>query len=484
MGSELDLLAGFAPLLELRNGGEQRVGRGIDGGLNGVLNDADDEADADDLHGNIVGDAEQGAGHGDEQQRAARNAGRAARAERRHDRQDDRDGQLHGDAERVHRGERHDGDRDGRACHVDGRAEGDGHGVELLIQAEALAQGHVYGDVRGGGAGEERGHAALLQALEHQRIGVLADDDERHDGVDDEGGKEHAADEDEQELAVLGKDGKAAGGHGGEHETQDTERGEVDDEAHCLGDGVGGVGEELLGRVGRALEREAEHDSPEQNAEIVGRDDRADGVGDNVVEQAGENGGEALRRTVGGGLGQRDGHGEQVACDDGDDGREERGHEVEHDDGAELLAQLLFGLSQGADDEDKDQQRGDGLQRADEQGAEDADAGRGHSGIGDQQGERRTDDHADDDAQHEADAIVRFDKFHSFFFLFAVCFARKGAKGSLTRYERNVNREAIRKNDIWLSGGQIARSIFVQRAQKMTADTMSCACRCAILRIC
>ena len=323
----------------------------------------------------------------------------------------------------MNRGERHDGDGDGRARHVDGRAEGDGHGVELLIQAEALAQGHVYGDVRGGGAGEECSHAALLQALEHQRIGVLADDDERHDGVDDEGGKEHAADEDEQELAVLGKDGKTAGGNSGEHETQNAERGEVDDEAHRLGDGLGGVGEELLGRVGRALEREAEHDRPEQNAEIVGRDDRADGVGDNVVEQAGEDGGEALGRAVGDGLSQRDGHGEQVARDHGDDSRQERGDKVEHDDGAELLAQLLLGLGKGADDEDKDQQRGDGLQGTDKQGAKDADAGRGHGGVGDQQGERRADDHADHDAQHKADAVVRFDKFHSFFFLFSVCFA-------------------------------------------------------------
>ena len=82
IGSELDLLAGLAPLLELRDGGEQRIGRGVDGGLDGVLNDADDEADADDLHGDVIGDAEQGAGHGDEQQRAARNAGRAARGSR------------------------------------------------------------------------------------------------------------------------------------------------------------------------------------------------------------------------------------------------------------------------------------------------------------------------------------------------------------------------------------------------------------------
>ena len=84
--------------------------------------------------------------------------------------------------------------------------------------------------------------------------------------------------------------------------------------------------------------------------------------------------------------------------------------------------QVLY-IDKGADDEDKDQQRGDGLQGTDKQGAKDADAGRGHGGVGDQQGERRADDHADHDAQHKADAVVRFDKFHSFFFLFSVCFA-------------------------------------------------------------
>lgn len=35
-GSELDLLAVFAPLLELRDGGKQRIGRGVDGSLERV----------------------------------------------------------------------------------------------------------------------------------------------------------------------------------------------------------------------------------------------------------------------------------------------------------------------------------------------------------------------------------------------------------------------------------------------------------------
>lgn len=406
---ELDLLAGLAPLLELSNSGEQRVRGGVDGGLDGVLNDADDEADADDLHRNIVGDAEQRTCHGDEQQRAARDAGRAARAERCHDGQDDRNGQLDTDAEGVHRGERHDGDRDGCACHVDGCTEGDGHGVEFLIQAETLTQRHIHRNVRGGGAREERGDTALLQALEHQRIGILADDDERHDGVDNESSKEHAADEDEQELAVFGEDGKAAGGNGGEHEAQDAERGEIDDEANGLRNGLGGVGEELLGRLGCTLEREAEHDGPKQNAEVVRGNDRADGVGDDVGQQAGKNLRKGLGRAVGDGLGQRDGHGEQVACDDGDDGRQKRGDEVQHDDGTELLAHLLLGLGQCADDQNKDQQRGDRLQCADKQGAENADAGGGFCCIWNQQGECRAEDHADHDTQHETDAVVRFD---------------------------------------------------------------------------
>ena len=32
---------------------------------------------------------------------------------------------------------------------------------------------------------------------------------------------------------------------------------------------------------------------------------------------------------------------------------------------------------------------------------------------------RRADDHADDDAQHEADAVVGFDEFHFFLLLFS-----------------------------------------------------------------
>ena len=51
--------------------GKFHVTGGVQRSLNGVLNNANDEANADDLHGNIIGNAKQRAGHGDEQQRTA-----------------------------------------------------------------------------------------------------------------------------------------------------------------------------------------------------------------------------------------------------------------------------------------------------------------------------------------------------------------------------------------------------------------------------
>ncbi len=331
-------------------------------------------------------------------------------------------GRLTGDAQRVDGCKGHDGDGDCCTGHVDGRTEGDGDRVELTVELEALAQGHVDGDVSGRGAGEECGDAAFLEALEHQRIRILADDDEHHDGVDDKGGKEHAADEDEQQLAVLVEDGKTAGGNCGEHETEDAEGCEIDNEADCLGDCLGGIGQELFRRVGCTLEHEAEDDCPEQNAEVVGVDDRADGVGNDVVKKAGEDGRKAVGSGIGGGLREGDGHGENEACADGDDCRKEGGDEVQDDNCAELLAHLLLGLCKCADDEYEHQQRGDGLQSADEQSAEDADAGCGLGGVGDEQGKSHADDHADNDAQHEAYAVIRFYDFHFFFlFPFKIC---------------------------------------------------------------
>ena len=323
----------------------------------------------------------------------------------------------------MHSCESHNRDGDRGARHVDGRAEGDGYGIELFVEAEALAQVHIDGDVSRRGAGEERGHAAFLQAPEHQRIRVLADDDEGHDGVYDERRDQHAADEDQQQLAVLGEDGKAAGGNRGEYQTEDAEGRKVNNKAHGLGDGLGRVGEELLGRVGRGFERKAENDCPEQNAEVVAGNYGAYRVCNDVVEKSGEDGSEAVGRFIGGSVGEGDAHGEDKACHNSDGRGEEGGEEVQHYNGAELLAHLFSRLRQRADDKYEHQQRRNCLQRADKQLAEDADAGCGVGRVGDKQRKRRADDHADNYAQHEAHAVICFYDFHLYLSSFDVNYA-------------------------------------------------------------
>ena len=100
----------------------------------------------------------------------------------------------------------HDRDRDGGAVHVDRRAERDGHGVHFLVKAELFTQLHVDWNVSGGASCEESSDAALPQAPKDQRIGVALQDDERDQGIHDERHGEHAADQQHEELAVIGED--------------------------------------------------------------------------------------------------------------------------------------------------------------------------------------------------------------------------------------------------------------------------------------
>ena len=50
-------------------------------------------------------------------------------------------GRVTGDAQRVGRSQRHDGDGDSRTIHIDGSAQRDGDGIHILIEAQLLAQG-------------------------------------------------------------------------------------------------------------------------------------------------------------------------------------------------------------------------------------------------------------------------------------------------------------------------------------------------------
>lgn len=69
---------GITALGEVGSGCEEDICRRVEGRFCRVLEDTDDEADADNLHGNIIGDAEEAAGHGDQQQGPAGDAGSPA----------------------------------------------------------------------------------------------------------------------------------------------------------------------------------------------------------------------------------------------------------------------------------------------------------------------------------------------------------------------------------------------------------------------
>ena len=52
----------FSPLPKLCRCGKQKITGRVECCLDGILHHADDKSDTDDLHGNIAGDAKQGAG--------------------------------------------------------------------------------------------------------------------------------------------------------------------------------------------------------------------------------------------------------------------------------------------------------------------------------------------------------------------------------------------------------------------------------------
>lgn len=73
-------LALLQPLVILGGSGKLNVAGGVQRRLDRILDDTNDKADTNDLHRNVIGDAEQRTGHRDQQQRTARNAGGTARA--------------------------------------------------------------------------------------------------------------------------------------------------------------------------------------------------------------------------------------------------------------------------------------------------------------------------------------------------------------------------------------------------------------------
>ena len=282
-----------------------------------------------------------------------------------------------------------------------------------------MAELHVDRDVSGGAAGEERRDARIFQATQNQRVGVAADAHPDDDRVDDQRDEEHDADEQQDERTVGGEDLEAARGDRGVDEAEDAERSQADDPAHDLRHGLRDVLEHGLGRLLGSAQRDAEDDGPRQDADVIGVHERVDRVGEDVLHEGDQNGADALG--CGGDLlrrvGKRDVDGEDEARRHGDEGSQERRDDVEDDDG--LHGTCGLGVCQGGGYQEEDENRGDRLQGADEQRAEqadeDAEAGVPTEDIGGaarEDAQNGTDDHADDDSPDKADVIPFLQNVH------------------------------------------------------------------------
>ena len=199
-GAFLPLMADFvaatqvfriAALSKVGSCREEDVCRRVEGRFGRVLEDADDEADADDLHGDIIGDTEEAAGHGDQQQRAAGNAGSTTGTDGRKDAEQEGRREVNGNAQGVDGSQGHDGNGNGCAGHIDGRTERNGDGIRIGIDAEFLGQGQVDRDIRGRAARKEGRDARRLDAFPYQRVRIAADLGIDDDRVDDESEEQH-----------------------------------------------------------------------------------------------------------------------------------------------------------------------------------------------------------------------------------------------------------------------------------------------------
>ena len=231
-------------------------------------------------------DAEQAAGHRDEQQRTPGDAGGTAGPEGGDDAEQQCRTKVDRDAEGVDGGQGQYGDGDGSPGHVDGGPQRDRHRVGVFVKAQFLAQGHVDRNVGGRRPGEEGGDAAFAQAGEDQRIGVaagLAEDDQR---VDDQGDEQHGAQQHGQQVHVAGDGLEAAfTDDGADDQAEDAVGRKADDEADDGGHGFGSVGDQAAGGVGSMAEGRPEQCAPGDQADVVGLGQCLDRVGHHAHQQ-------------------------------------------------------------------------------------------------------------------------------------------------------------------------------------------------------
>ena len=268
------------------------------------------------------------------------------------------------------------------------------------MQAQALAELQVDRDIGCRAAGEEGGHAAFAQAGQHQRIGIAADLQEHDQRVDHEGHEQHAAEQHHQQVGIAFQGLDAGLGEGRGDQAEDAQRGEADHHLDDQRDAVGQLGEQVAGGIAGVAEGDAEADGPGQDADEVGRDQGVDRVVHHAQQQGLEHLGDAARRRhLARMAGQHQARGEGEAGDHRHHRGAEGADQVQQQDRPDMGLLALPVVGDGCHHQDEHQYRRDGLQRGNEDLADEADLERGGR---EEAGEQQAGDQADDDLAHQA----------------------------------------------------------------------------------
>ena len=172
------------------------------------------------------------------------------------------------------------------------------------------------------------------------------------------------------------------------------------------------VREEILGGLGGVTHCDAQQNSPYQNANVICVHKRIDGVNHHVADEGGKNLGDFCRCCLVGCLnaGKRELDGESEADGNGGKRCSQCADHIQRHNGLHGLGKLR--VAKGVDNQEEHQEWGNGLQRANEEGAQHLDDGKV---LRAESTKQRTDNQTDDDALDEAQARPRFCNFlHTF----------------------------------------------------------------------
>ena len=257
--------------------------------------------------------------------------------------------------------QRHDRDRDRRAVHVDGRAKRDGYRIHILVKSQLLTKLHVHGDISCAAACKERCDPALAKASEYQRIGVSSHKEKCDQRIDHQRDEHHAADKHQKQLSVVFKYREPVLGNRAEYQTADSERRAVDDPAHYCGNSLRGILEHCS-RLGSSdlLKRDAEHNGPEQDSDIIAVNDRGYRVLHHSHKKILQDLSDILRDRIRlRRLAELKRHREQEACSHACSRCEECAEHIEEQHKSELAVQSALTCAESADDQHKYENGGD-----------------------------------------------------------------------------------------------------------------------------